>query len=52
MADVPNLRSIAVMQRLGMNFDHEARLRDGDDEFDAAIYAMTAEHWGALRGQS
>jgi RimJ/RimL family protein N-acetyltransferase len=45
MADVPNTRSIAVMQRLGMTFDHEARLRDGDDEFDAAIYAITIERW-------
>lgn len=51
MADVPNRRSIAVMQRLGMSFDHEARLRDGDEEFDAAIYAITAEQWWALRGQ-
>ena len=41
MADTPNHRSIAVMQRLGMTFDHEARLRDGDDEFDASIYAIT-----------
>ena len=52
MADVPNLRSIAVMRRLGMSFDHEARLRDGDDEFDAAIYAMTVQQWRALRGQA
>ena len=47
MADVPNTRSIAVMRRLGMALDHEARLRDGDDEFDAAIYAITAERWRA-----
>ena len=52
MADVPNLRSIAVMRRLGMSFDHEARLRDGDEEFDAAIYTLAAERWRALRGQS
>lgn len=48
MADVPNARSIAVMQRLGMTFDHEARLRDGEDEFDAAIYAITVERWRQL----
>lgn len=47
MADVPNLRSIAVMRRLGMRLDHQARLRDGDDEFDAAIYAITAADWAA-----
>ena len=51
MADVPNLRSIAVMRRLGMSFDHEARLRDGDEEFDAAIYVLTVEQWQVLRGQ-
>lgn len=45
MADTPNLRSIAVMQRLGMVFDHEARLRDGDDAFDASIYAITRSKW-------
>ena len=51
MADVPNRRSIAVMKRLGMGFDHEARLRDGDEEFDAAIYAITAQQWRAGRSQ-
>lgn len=45
MADTPNHRSIAVMKRLGMAFDHEARLRDGDDEFDATIYIITAQSW-------
>ena len=45
MADTPNQRSIAVMQRLGMTFDHEARLRDGEDEFDASIYAISREAW-------
>jgi RimJ/RimL family protein N-acetyltransferase len=45
MADTPNRRSIAVMQRLGMTYDHEARLRDGDDEFDATIYAMARSAW-------
>ena len=45
MADTPNHRSIAVMRRLGMTFDHEARLRDGDDEFDATIYAITRAAW-------
>ena len=44
MADTPNHRCIAVMRRLGMAFDHEARLRDGDDEFEATIY-QTAGGW-------
>ena len=33
MTDPPNLRSLAVMRRLGMTFDHEA------------VYAITAERW-------
>jgi RimJ/RimL family protein N-acetyltransferase len=49
MADTPNLRSIAVMRRLGMSLDHEARLRDGDEEFDASIYVMTRAAWLAQR---
>lgn len=48
MADTPNDRSIAVMKRLGMVFDHEASLRDGDDTFDATIYAITVESWRRL----
>lgn len=45
MADTPNRRSIAVMQRLGMVYDHEAHLHEGDSEFDATIYAMTRVQW-------
>lgn len=51
MADTPNLRSIAVMRRLGMQYDHEARLRDGDDEFNATIYAITRAQYAALAPQ-
>lgn len=52
MADTPNLRSIAVMRRLGMRLDHDARLRDGDEEFDASIYVMSAADWRARQGRS
>lgn len=45
MADVPNLRSQAVMRRLGMQWDHEAELMDDDIAFDAVIYVITAEGW-------
>lgn len=45
VADVPNTRSIAVMGRLGLRFDHEAELLDGDVPFRAAIYAIDAAHW-------
>lgn len=40
-----NVRSIAVMQRLGMTFDHAARVVDEGIEFDAVVYSITAEAW-------
>ena len=50
MADTPNERSLAVMRRLGMVHDHEARLRDGDEEFDATVFVMTRTAWARRRG--
>jgi len=49
MADTPNDRSLAVMRRLGMVPDHMARLRDGDEEFDATIFVMTRTAWTRRR---
>lgn len=40
IADAPNARSIAVMRRIGMRFDHQATLEDDGIPFDAVIYAM------------
>jgi RimJ/RimL family protein N-acetyltransferase len=40
-----NARSLAVMARLGMAFDHEALVRDGDEVFDAVIYSITRHDW-------
>ena len=49
VTDVPNARSIAVMKRLGMTFDHEAELEDeeenGGERFQAVIHSITAEQW-------
>jgi len=45
MADVPNDRSVAVMRGLGMQWDHEAALMDGDEPFDAVIYVITVSDW-------
>ncbi|MGV3490683.1 MAG: GNAT family N-acetyltransferase [Devosia sp.] len=45
VADVPNHRSIAVMQRLGLTFDHTADLPYEGSTFPAVIYAITAENW-------
>ncbi len=45
ITDRPNVRSLAVMQRLGMTFDHEAQVEDDGQVFDAVIYSITAERW-------
>ena len=45
VTDTPNHRSIAVMRRLGMTFDHEAVLEEDGIEFDATVYSMTAVTW-------
>ncbi len=52
VTDLPNARSIAVMRRLGMVFDHEAELEDeaevGGERFRAVIHSITAEQWRRL----
>ncbi|WP_427893771.1 GNAT family N-acetyltransferase [Kribbella sp. GL6] len=45
VTDTPNVRSIAVMRRLGMRFDHEAVLTADGVPFDATIYSLKAEEW-------
>jgi RimJ/RimL family protein N-acetyltransferase len=40
-----NRRSVAVMRRLGMAFDHEADLEADGDRFHAVVYSVTAEEW-------
>jgi RimJ/RimL family protein N-acetyltransferase len=40
-----NARSLAVMRRLGMTFDHEAQVEDDGKVFDAVIYSIAAESW-------
>jgi RimJ/RimL family protein N-acetyltransferase len=49
VTDTPNLRSIAVMRRLGMSFDHTAVLTDDGLEFDATVYSITADGWRLRR---
>jgi RimJ/RimL family protein N-acetyltransferase len=50
MTDKPNVASLAVMGRLGLTFDHEARVVDEGETFDAVVYSITAETWLARRG--
>jgi RimJ/RimL family protein N-acetyltransferase len=53
IADAPNTRSIAVMERLGMLLDHAAVLADEDGStFDAVIYAITADQFAANRSSN
>jgi len=49
ITDRPNLRSLAVMRRLGMVFDHEAEVEDNGVTFQAVIYAITADQWAQPR---
>ncbi len=43
MADVPNRRSLAVMERLGMSRLHEVDLTEDGRRFRVAVYELTAE---------
>jgi len=45
MTDASNQRSLAVMRRLGMVFDHEAEIVDDDMVHQAVVYSITAEAW-------
>lgn len=45
ITDRPNVRSLAVMRRLGMTFDHEAAVEDDGVMFQAVIYSTTPSQW-------
>lgn len=51
ITDPPNARSLAVMRRLGMTFQHEGDVREDGVVFRAVVYAVTAGEWRA-RGMS
>ena len=48
VTDVPNARSCAVMERVGMTLDHEADLVIEGEPLRAVVYAMTKERWQSL----
>jgi RimJ/RimL family protein N-acetyltransferase len=52
VTDPDNDRSLAVMNRLGMQFDHAARITDEGVEFDGVVYSITAARWRDLRTSS
>jgi RimJ/RimL family protein N-acetyltransferase len=43
--DHDNVRSRAVMERLGMTYSHDARVVDDGQEFDAVVYSLDAGTW-------
>jgi RimJ/RimL family protein N-acetyltransferase len=47
ITDRPNVRSLAVMRRLGLTFDHEADVEDDGITFRAVIHAISAADWRA-----
>jgi RimJ/RimL family protein N-acetyltransferase len=50
MTDEPNVRSLAVMRRLGLTFLERDRIRDGEVWFDAVVYAITRSQWSEQLG--
>ena len=49
VTDEPNVRSLAVMRRLGLTFLENDRIEDNGTWFDAVVYAITREQWAAGR---
>ena len=47
VTDEPNVRSLAVMRRLGLRFLENDRVEDNGTWIDAVVYAMTREEWAA-----
>ncbi|HST67281.1 MAG TPA: GNAT family N-acetyltransferase [Mycobacteriales bacterium] len=47
VTDPPNVRSLAVMRRLGLTFLENDRIQDNGTWFDAVVYAMTRAEWKA-----
>ena len=45
----PNVRSIAVMRRLGMVWDHDAELTEDGMAISAVVHSITADRWRAAR---
>ncbi|HEV2895474.1 MAG TPA: GNAT family N-acetyltransferase, partial [Actinomycetota bacterium] len=45
VTEYENRRSLAVMGRLGMVFDHEAELEEDGATFQAVVYVISRERW-------
>jgi RimJ/RimL family protein N-acetyltransferase len=51
ITEPPNLRSLALMRRLGMVFDHQAEVEEDGVVLQAVVYAITAARWRSRAGQ-
>src|SRR5512132_984107 len=49
VTDEPNVRSLAVMRRLGLTFLENDRITDNGETFDAVVYVITADDWRGRR---
>lgn len=49
VTDEPNVRSLAVMRRLGLSFLENDRIQDNGTWFDAVVYTITRDEWAAGR---
>jgi RimJ/RimL family protein N-acetyltransferase len=51
ITEPPNIRSLAVMGRLGMVFDHEAEIEDDGVLFQGVVYTITRDRWHDRSGR-
>jgi RimJ/RimL family protein N-acetyltransferase len=51
VTDPPNVRSVAVMHRMGMLVDHYAELEYAGSRFDAVVHDITTAEWHARSEQ-
>ena len=51
VTDEPNVRSLAVMRRLGLTFLENDRIQDNGMWFDAVVYALTRSEWAEHLGR-
>jgi RimJ/RimL family protein N-acetyltransferase len=47
VTDAPNVRSMAVMRRLGLTFLENDRIQDNGVWFDAVVHVLTRDQWAA-----
>jgi RimJ/RimL family protein N-acetyltransferase len=51
ITDPPNVRSMAVMHRLGMIFERETEVEEDGDRFLAVVHAVSGQQWRERDGR-